>query len=67
MYNSTLIKKIKVPQLFSQATTSSHPNIFTFTLSLSEGRAGEAEETSRQNDALSLPFPHNNKSLQRVE
>jgi hypothetical protein len=34
--------EIKIPRPLSQATTSKHSNAFTFTLLLSEGRAGEA-------------------------
>jgi hypothetical protein len=32
LYKSTLIQKIKIAQIFSQANTSNHYNIFTFIL-----------------------------------
>jgi hypothetical protein len=40
--------KIKIPWLLSQATVSNHPNTFTSTLPLSEGRTGEAWEPSNR-------------------
>jgi hypothetical protein len=43
-YSTTLIQKIKIPRPLSQATSSNHPNAFTFTLHLSQRRAGEAWE-----------------------
>lgn len=41
LYNSTLIQKIENSRSLSQAAISNHSTVFTFTLSLSEGRAGE--------------------------
>jgi hypothetical protein len=35
-YTSALIQKIKIPLPLSQATVSDHPNVFSFTLPLSE-------------------------------
>jgi hypothetical protein len=39
----------------SQATASNHPKAFTFTLLLSEGRAGEAWEPSIKRCSFFLP------------
>jgi hypothetical protein len=43
---STLIQKIKILRPLPQATVSNHPNVFTFTLTISEGRVAEASEPS---------------------
>jgi hypothetical protein len=51
----------KNPRPLSQATASNHSNVFTFTLLLSEGRAGEAWEPSNKT-MLFLP-PRNKVSL----
>jgi hypothetical protein len=42
LHDSILINEIKVPRHLSQATTSNHANVFTFT----EERAGEPEKIS---------------------
>jgi hypothetical protein len=42
------MQKIKITWPLSQATASSHTNVFTFTLSLSEVGAGEAWEHSNK-------------------
>jgi hypothetical protein len=42
IYNSPLIQETKIPRALSQATTCNHPNVFTSTLPLSEGRTGGA-------------------------
>jgi hypothetical protein len=52
--SSPLIQKIKIPRPLSQATASNHPNAFTFTLLLSEGRASEAWEPSNKRCSFSL-------------
>jgi hypothetical protein len=46
--------EIKAPRSLSQATVSNHHNVFTFTLLLSEGRAGEAWEPSHNRCSFSL-------------
>jgi hypothetical protein len=56
LYNSTLIHKTKIPRPLSQATTSNHLNVFTFTLPLS-GRTGEAWEHSHKMTSF-LPPPN---------
>jgi hypothetical protein len=48
IYNSTLTQKHKIPGPLSQATVSNHPNVFTFTLPLSEEREGESLEPSNK-------------------
>jgi hypothetical protein len=56
--SSPWIQKIKILQYLPQASISNHPNIFTFIMPLSQGRAGEVCQPS--NDAtplLSLPAP----------
>jgi hypothetical protein len=47
--------KLKIPRPLSQATTSNHHNVFTFTLPLSEGRAGEAWEPRNKLTHFSSP------------
>jgi hypothetical protein len=47
-YTSTLIQKIEIPRSLSQATDYNPHDVFTFTLPLSEGRAGEAWELSNK-------------------
>jgi hypothetical protein len=46
---------IKIPRLLSQATASNHSSVFTSSLLLSEGRAGEAWEPSNKRCSFSLP------------
>jgi hypothetical protein len=41
LYNWTLIQKIENSRSLSQAAISNHQTVFTFTLPLSVGRAGE--------------------------
>jgi hypothetical protein len=48
--NSTLIHKPKIRRPLSQATAHNHRNVFTLTLALSAGRAGE---TFQQNIPIS--------------
>jgi hypothetical protein len=48
--------EIKIPRPLSQATASNHPDAFTFTLLLSEGRAGEAWEPCNKRCSFSLPI-----------
>jgi hypothetical protein len=55
------ISETKIPRPLSEATASKHSTAFTFTLLLSEGRAGEAWEPSYKM-MLFLP-PHNKVSL----
>jgi hypothetical protein len=57
---STLIEKIIIPRPLSQATTYNDPNIFTFTLPLSEGQASEAWEHYDENydETMLFFFPH---------
>jgi hypothetical protein len=53
---STLIQKIKISQISSQANKSNHSNIFTFILPWSEGRADEVSEVYNK-IMLSPPIP----------
>jgi hypothetical protein len=41
LFNWPLIQESKIPRPLSQATASSRPNVFTFTLPLLQGRTGE--------------------------
>jgi hypothetical protein len=44
----------KIPRPLSQAIASNHPHIFTFTLPLTEGRAGDVREPSNKMFAISF-------------
>jgi hypothetical protein len=54
--------KIKISQSPSQAFSTYHPNVFSFTLSLSEGRPGTAWKPSN-NKIFFLPPARNKASL----
>jgi hypothetical protein len=43
-----IIQKMKIPWPLSESSASYHSNIFTFTVLLSEGRTGEAWESSNK-------------------
>jgi hypothetical protein len=55
--NNSLIEIVRIQRPLSQATASNRPNVFTFTLPLSEGRMCGAWEPS--NEMMSfLPPSH---------
>jgi hypothetical protein len=55
-YHLNIHNKIKIPLSLSQTFTTYQPNIFTLTLSLSEGRAGIAWEPSHNKMLFLLPL-----------